>query len=116
MEEADALSDRIAIMNHGEIKCCGSPIFLKNYYGNGFRIKIVKNNKFNSIKFEKMLNDFLSDYKIEVNVAAEFCLSFPFERVDLLPEFLNELEINKEEFGLDSYSISSSTIEEVFLK
>ena len=30
MEEADALSDRIAIMNHGEVKCCGSLMFLKN--------------------------------------------------------------------------------------
>nr|UOU03314.1 ATP-binding cassette subfamily A3-like 1 [Brachionus rubens] len=116
MEEADALSDRIAIMNHGEIKCCGSPIFLKNYYGNGFRIKIVKNSNFNSIKFENMLREYLNDYKIEINVAAEFCLSFPFDKVNILPEFLNQLELNKDKFGLDSYSISSSTIEEVFLK
>ncbi|CAF0854082.1 unnamed protein product [Brachionus calyciflorus] len=116
MEEADALSDRIAIMNHGEIKCCGSPIFLKNYYGNGFRIKIVKNVKFNSAKFEKMVGDYLDEFKIEINVAAEFCISFPFDKVNLLPEFLNELEKNKDELGLDSYSISSSTIEEVFLK
>ena len=32
MEEADVLSDRIAIMNHGEIKCCGSPLFLKQVF------------------------------------------------------------------------------------
>lgn len=29
MEEADALSDRIALMHHGKVKCCGSPLFLK---------------------------------------------------------------------------------------
>lgn len=103
-------------MNHGEIKCCGSPIFLKNYYGNGFRIKIVKNKAFNLSEFETMLKRHLNDYKIEINVAAEFCISFPFDKVNLLPNFLNDLESNKLQFGLDSYSISSSTIEEVFLK
>lgn len=33
MEEADVLADRIAIMNHGEIVCHGTPLFLKKSYG-----------------------------------------------------------------------------------
>ena len=33
MEEADVLGDRIAIMADGKIKCSGTPLFLKNYYG-----------------------------------------------------------------------------------
>lgn len=33
MEEADVLGDQIAIMDHGEIKCYGSPLFLKKHYG-----------------------------------------------------------------------------------
>jgi len=33
MEEADVLGDRIAIMADGKVKCCGSPLFLKKYYG-----------------------------------------------------------------------------------
>jgi len=33
MEEADVLGDRIAIMAEGQVKCCGSPLFLKKYYG-----------------------------------------------------------------------------------
>jgi ABC-type multidrug transport system ATPase subunit len=45
MEEADALSDRIAIMNHGQVKCCGSPIFLKNAFGSGYRLTLAKNSK-----------------------------------------------------------------------
>lgn len=103
-------------MNHGEIKCCGSPIFLKNFYGNGFRVRIVKSKDFRQFEFEEMLKNHLDSYKIEINVAAEFCLSFPFDKVSLLPDFLNDLEINKTLLGVESYSISSSTIEEVFLK
>jgi len=34
MEEADVLGDRIAIMDQGKLICSGTPMFLKNYYGN----------------------------------------------------------------------------------
>jgi hypothetical protein len=30
MDEADLLGDRIAIMADGEVKCCGSSMFLKS--------------------------------------------------------------------------------------
>lgn len=33
MEEADVLGDRIAIMDHGQVYCCGSTLFLKKLYG-----------------------------------------------------------------------------------
>ncbi|RLO09677.1 hypothetical protein DYB28_009111, partial [Aphanomyces astaci] len=33
MDEADILGDRIAIMAEGELRCCGSSMFLKNRYG-----------------------------------------------------------------------------------
>lgn len=36
MEEADLLGDRIAIMVRGKIECLGTPLFLKNRYGNFF--------------------------------------------------------------------------------
>lgn len=33
MEEADVLGDRIAIMDHGQVKCYGTSLFLKKAYG-----------------------------------------------------------------------------------
>ena len=33
MDEADLLGDRIAIMSAGQVKCCGSSLFLKTKYG-----------------------------------------------------------------------------------
>lgn len=33
MEEADALADQIAIMDHGYLVCYGTPLFLKKKYG-----------------------------------------------------------------------------------
>ena len=90
MEEADALSDRIAIMNHGEVKCCGSPLYLKNYYGNGFRIIIYKQASFDLTEFELMLKSFMNDFKIETNVASEITVSIPSEKGYLLPELMKK--------------------------
>uniref|UniRef100_A0A6I8P991 ATP binding cassette subfamily A member 2 n=1 Tax=Ornithorhynchus anatinus TaxID=9258 RepID=A0A6I8P991_ORNAN len=42
MDEADLLGDRIAIISHGKLKCCGSPLFLKSTYGEGYRLTVVK--------------------------------------------------------------------------
>jgi ATP-binding cassette, subfamily A (ABC1), member 3 len=41
MEEADLLGDRIAIMAHGQLQCCGSSMFLKNIYGAGYHLTVV---------------------------------------------------------------------------
>jgi len=41
MEEADILSDRLAIVCDGKLKCVGTPLFLKNTYGDGYRISLV---------------------------------------------------------------------------
>ena len=41
MEEADVLADRIAIIVDGEVRCIGTPLFLKNHYGQGYRLGLV---------------------------------------------------------------------------
>ena len=41
MEEADALSDWIAVIVDGQFKCVGTPLFLKNQFGDGYRVNIV---------------------------------------------------------------------------
>ena len=42
MDEADVLGDRIAIMSHGQLRCVGSPLFLKRAYGVGYQLTIEK--------------------------------------------------------------------------
>lgn len=45
MDEADLLSDRVAIISQGRLYCCGSPIFLKNCFGAGFYLTLVRQMK-----------------------------------------------------------------------
>ena len=42
MDEADILGDRIAIISNGRLKCCGGSLFLKNMYGEGYHLTLVK--------------------------------------------------------------------------
>jgi ABC-type multidrug transport system ATPase subunit len=43
MDEADILGDRIAIMSHGRVKCCGTGSFLKQVYGCGYNLSFNLN-------------------------------------------------------------------------
>uniref|UniRef100_A0A3Q3H2P5 ABC transporter domain-containing protein n=1 Tax=Labrus bergylta TaxID=56723 RepID=A0A3Q3H2P5_9LABR len=45
MDEADLLSDRVAIISQGRLHCCGSPIFLKKCFGAGFYLTLVRRVK-----------------------------------------------------------------------
>lgn len=120
MEEADALSDRIAIMNHGQVKCAGSPLYLKSTFGSGYRVVLAKNNSFNEDAFKSLLKSSISslnvDESIETNIAAEMTIAIPFDKSSELPSFLSKLDSNKDSVGVDGYGISSPTIEEVFIK
>ena len=42
MDEADYLGDRIGIMMDGQLVTCGSSVYLKNKFGLGYNLTIVK--------------------------------------------------------------------------
>lgn len=44
MDEADILGDRIAIISHGKLRCCGSSLFLKKSFGSGYYLTLVREN------------------------------------------------------------------------
>uniref|UniRef100_A0A3P8X8L1 P-type phospholipid transporter n=1 Tax=Esox lucius TaxID=8010 RepID=A0A3P8X8L1_ESOLU len=50
MDEADLLSDRVAIISQGRLHCCGSPLFLKNCFGAGFYLTLVRRMKYEGPK------------------------------------------------------------------
>ena len=52
MDEADILGDRIGIMCRGKLTCLGSPLFLKNRFGVGYNLNIIKSNNAKNHKFE----------------------------------------------------------------
>ena len=45
MDEADYLGDRIAIMGEGQIRTCGSSLYLKKTFGVGYSLNIILENE-----------------------------------------------------------------------
>ena len=58
----------------------------------------------------------LESYLIETNIGSELTIAISKEYGTKLSNLLDKLEKNKENLGIVNYAISSSTLEEVFLK
>ena len=103
-------------MNHGELKCYGSPGFLKTQLAHGFKLNVFKAANFSQTLFNDFLVRNMSNHYIETNIAAEITIAMPSEIINQIPNVLKKIEDSKNAIGIESYGISSSTIEEVFLR
>ncbi|KAL4511800.1 hypothetical protein ABPG72_012645 [Tetrahymena utriculariae] len=82
MEEADVLSDRIAIMVSGQIKAIGTSLKLKDLYGGGYRMHlIVKNPSVNSEEVQKFLNQNFSTIKLLKESSGSMIFVLPDKQV-----------------------------------
>uniref|UniRef100_A0A665VH39 ABC transporter domain-containing protein n=1 Tax=Echeneis naucrates TaxID=173247 RepID=A0A665VH39_ECHNA len=116
MDEADLLGDRIAIMAGGELQCCGSPLFLKNKYGAGYHMVIVKDALCNVSEISRLVHMYVPNATMESSAGAELSYILPKESTSRFELLFAELEMNREELGIASYGASVTTMEEVFLR
>ncbi|GJQ68998.1 hypothetical protein Trydic_g23925, partial [Trypoxylus dichotomus] len=115
LEEAEYLSDYIAIMNSGNLLCYDTPIALKEQYGIGYKCLISCRNQ------DKIptLNDLLT--KVAPNATIEskennaiLCgLSSNFKSE--ISHLLTNLDDKREDLSI-SYKISCSTLEDLYSK
>uniref|UniRef100_A0A673X6Y7 ATP binding cassette subfamily A member 3 n=1 Tax=Salmo trutta TaxID=8032 RepID=A0A673X6Y7_SALTR len=116
MDEADLLGDRIVIMAGGELQCCGSPLFLKNKYGAGYHMVIVKDALCNVSEITQLVHMYVPNATLESSAGAELSYILPKESTNRFELLFAELEMNREELGIASYGASVTTMEEVFLR
>jgi ATP-binding cassette subfamily A (ABC1) protein 3 len=116
MDEADVLGDRIGIMAAGNIICLGSSLFLKNRYGTGFKLTLVKATKEPNDKIGPYIQKRLGNCEKLSEVASEITFKIPADLLDQFQNFFNEFDGNLEELGILSYGINMTSLEEVFLK
>ena len=121
MEEADILSDRVAMLIDGTVKCCGSPLYLKSQFGGGYYLSLLKTHNVASKNHSEKIINFIESslpYTCEVvnDLHSEITFQLPFEFAKNCLHFFKELEVSLEGLSLRGYSISVTTIEEVFMK
>ncbi|XP_061463687.1 glucosylceramide transporter ABCA12 isoform X2 [Rhineura floridana] len=126
LDEAEVLSDRIAFLEHGGLKCCGSPFYLKETFGSGYHLTLTKKKsptlnlaeECDTSAVTAMIQSHLPEAYLREDIGGEL--------VYVLPPFNNKVSSAHQSLlrGLDSglsdlnigcYGISDSTVEEVFL-
>uniref|UniRef100_A0A4W3GYM2 ATP-binding cassette sub-family A member 1-like n=1 Tax=Callorhinchus milii TaxID=7868 RepID=A0A4W3GYM2_CALMI len=130
MDEADILGDRIAIISHGKLCCCGSSMFLKKFFGSGYYLTLVKSEaKRPAPRLEVAIpagENAITGLIMKHVPEAQFVESIGQEMTYILPyegagdgsfaELFKNLDLELQRFGISSYGISDTTLEEIFLK
>ncbi|KAF1782645.1 P-loop containing nucleoside triphosphate hydrolase [Phytophthora cactorum] len=117
MDEADILGDRIAIMAEGEMRCCGSSLFLKNRFGAGYNLTLVKDDaKCDDKAVSAFITSFVPSAQLLSNVGSEIAFQLPLHSSSQFATMFAEMDRQLQTLGLLSYGVSVTTLEEVFIK
>ncbi|XP_036383449.1 ATP-binding cassette sub-family A member 2 isoform X4 [Megalops cyprinoides] len=146
MDEADLLGDRIAIISHGKLKCCGSPLFLKSTYGDGYKLTLVKKQSdsqgaadpgscptsalspssappsslspCSEAHVTQFIRQFVASCMLVSDSNTELSYILPSEAVKkgCFERLFQALEQSLDSLALTSFGVMDTTLEEVFLK
>eukprot|EP01133_Synstelium_polycarpum_P018809 gene18809-22504_t len=111
MEEADALGDKILIMDSGKLSAVGSSLHLKSRFGTGYKLHLIATDveQAKNVVHERLPEASL----VRVN-SNNLIYSIP--SMEMLSSFLRYLTLEKEtELIITDWQIQNSTLEDVFL-
>ncbi|XP_028617114.1 ATP-binding cassette sub-family A member 9 [Grammomys surdaster] len=116
MAEAEAVCDRVAIMVSGRLRCIGSIQHLKSKFGKDYLLEMkVKTPTQVELLNAEIMRLFPQAARQE-RYSSLMVYKLPVEEVRPLSEAFFKLERLKEKFDLEEYSLSQSTLEQVFLE
>uniref|UniRef100_A0AAQ5YRW6 P-type phospholipid transporter n=1 Tax=Amphiprion ocellaris TaxID=80972 RepID=A0AAQ5YRW6_AMPOC len=132
MDEADLLSDRVAIISQGRLYCCGSPIFLKNCFGAGFYLTLVRRmkhdtscdctedcsckcSKCNTERITALIHHHVPQARLIEAIGQELTYLLPSRNFQprAYASLFRELEETLADIGLSSFGVSDTSLEEV---
>ncbi|XP_035303775.1 ATP-binding cassette sub-family A member 17-like [Cricetulus griseus] len=116
MDEADLLGDRIAILAKGELQCCGSPPFLKEKYGAGYYMTLIKTPLCDTMKLSSVVYHHIPNAVLESSNGEEMIFILPKKNVPSFEALFTDLEQRQTELGISTLGVSVTTLEEVFIR
>lgn len=120
MTEADAIGDRVGILDHGSLAAFGSPSFLKRHFGVGYYLNITKAAPADRLAITQFVQHRIAGSQIvRVSPRSESLMRFtlPFSYQAQYPDLFQDLETQIDAYsdlGIESYSVSLTTLEDVF--
>jgi ABC-type multidrug transport system ATPase subunit len=137
LEEADVLSDQIAIMTSGRLQANGTPDFLKNQIGIfqfetihislinfchsldvefEYRLFIDKQEAYPSEDITAFIQNYIPTIVLERESSSEMVFGIRRSESKQIAQLIHALDKQSPNIGVESYGLSMTTIEEVFLK
>ena len=115
MDEADILGDRIAIMADGRVKCCGSPLFLKESYGIGYTLTAIRDGP--DAPVLDLVKKYVPVATISSSAGAELALRVPIEAAGVFAPLLRELQGPAgAAVGVRGVGVGVTSVEDVFMR
>lgn len=116
MDEADLLADRKGIIVDGRLAVCGSSPFLKNKFGLGYNLSLSLKSALSSSACEERLLDLVRSVIPEAaskETSGDHTISLPITSLPRIPGLLDTLDTQGKQFGLESYGLNTTTLEQV---
>lgn len=114
MEEAEAICTKIGIMVKGQLKALGSNQHLKNRFGEGYSLRIDAE----SIDDVEKIRDYVTKTFPKSSIIEEYGrhLSYDVGVLESPAAAFASIEKNKKKLNIANYSLSQTTLEQVFLR
>uniref|UniRef100_A0A8C0U8M7 ATP binding cassette subfamily A member 12 n=1 Tax=Cyanistes caeruleus TaxID=156563 RepID=A0A8C0U8M7_CYACU len=127
LDEAEVLSDRIAFLEHGGLRCCGSPFYLKETFGDGYHLTLTKKKVLSGLNMieecdttavTSLIQSYLPEAYLKEDIGGELVYVLPPFKSTVSGAYqalLRALDTSLNDLHLGCYGISNTTVEEVFL-
>ncbi|XP_058155644.2 glucosylceramide transporter ABCA12 [Dasypus novemcinctus] len=126
LDEAEVLSDRIAFLEQGGLRCCGSPFYLKETFGDGYHLTLTKkkspnmnaNTTCDTMAVTAMIRSHLPEAYLKEDIGGELVYVLPPFSTKVSGAYLSllrALDNGMGDLNIGCYGISDTTVEEVFL-
>lgn len=113
-DEVDVTADRVAFMTNGELKFCGSTIFVRERFG-AYRLVCIKDDDCKASATTRFLDQYFPDTAVETETKHHMSYLLSYQKVHKFGRFFEKLEtFYKAQLKLKSFRISIATTEFLF--
>jgi ATP-binding cassette subfamily A (ABC1) protein 3 len=119
LDEAEALGDRVAILQSGVLRADGTPIFLKRALGFGYNLTIVRatGGAGGETLLARVKQEGIPAARLvpTEGIGRDVVVALPLDANPVLPALLRALESDAAAFGIEAVGISSASLHDVFM-
>lgn len=108
--------DRIGIMRDGFLRCVGSSLFLKDRFGCGYSLDIVKAVGCDVSAVTHTVHEHIAIATVEDDIGTEIAYKLPKSETGKFAALFTTLESQRDALKIDSFGASVTTMEDVFLR